>query len=142
MLQKLTDDIKQAMKGGNKDRLEVLRMMKSKIQNVDTRGTLSDAECQKIVSSYAKGLRESVKQYRDLGKSDVAGKLEAELKIIEEYLPKSLSPEEVKALVVKTIQEVGATSKKDMGKVMKAVLGANPTLDGNAVKDAVMAALP
>ena len=142
MLQKLTDDIKQAMKEKQADRLEVLRMVKSKIMNVDTRGNLSDADCQKIVSTYAKGLRESVKQYKDLGKMDFAVKIEAELKIIEEYLPKSLSPDEAKAVVAKVIQEVGATSKKDMGKVMKGVLAAHPTADGNVVKDAVMAALP
>jgi len=142
MLEKLSEDIKTAMKSRDQFRLDVLRMMKSKIMLVDTKGKISEAECFKILATYSKRLKESIDEFKKVERLDAVEKTENELKIVEEYLPKQMSDEEIKKLVLDAIQKTGAASKKEMGKVMKEALASNATLDGNKVKDIVLALLP
>ncbi|MFH1361233.1 MAG: GatB/YqeY domain-containing protein [bacterium] len=126
---KINDQLKEAMKSRDEIRLSVLRMMKSKILYVNARGDLPDAEVIKIIKKYAKELNESIIEYQKAAREDEVKKIKGELKIVEEFLPQELSKDAIKAIVEKTIKDIGATSIKDMGRVMKE-LTANPAIDG------------
>jgi uncharacterized protein YqeY len=137
MKKRLEDDLKQAMKAREALRLSCLRMLKSKIQErevalrakegVDYQ--LSDEEVIEVASSYAKQRRDSIESYRQGGREELAVKEEAELAIIEGYLPQQLSREEIVVIVRGAIEESGAESIKDMGAVMKVVM---PQVKGQA----------
>ena len=133
MFKKINEDLQKAMKEKNAERLSVLRMVKSKILLVNARGELSDDEIIKIISKYAKSLKEAIEEAKKVGRNEAAEETAKELKIVEEYLPKALSEEELKAIVKQVIADTGATSAKDMGKVMKEVLQKAPGVDGKAV---------
>jgi uncharacterized protein YqeY len=133
MFKKINADITSAMKARDTLRLETLRMMKSKILLVNARGELPDAEIIKILTKYAHALKEEATEAEKVGRLDVTEKARQELKIVEEYLPQPLSEEEIKQLVAQTVQELGASSMKDMGKVMKEVLVRRPGIDGAVV---------
>jgi len=137
LFEKINLNLKNAMKNKDELRLSVLRMMKSKVLYVNARGDLPDAEIIKILTKYSKDLKESIEEFKKVGRIAEAEKAEQELKIVQEYLPKELSEEEIKAIVEQTIQEVGAASIKDMGKVMKAVLAKYPGIDGKIVNQFV-----
>ncbi len=124
LLKKLQDEMKAAMKSGDKERLSTIRMLISEIKKVqiDKKKELSDEEIVEILQRYAKQRRESIKQYREAGREDLAEKEERELKIVQEFLPEQLSEEEIEKIVEEVINETGASSMKDMGKVMKAVM--------------------
>ncbi|MDD5382422.1 MAG: GatB/YqeY domain-containing protein [Candidatus Margulisbacteria bacterium] len=134
---RINDDLKTAMKAKNELRLSVLRMIKSKILYVNARGDLPDAEIIKIINKYSKELKESIEEFNKVGRGQDAATVEKELAIVSEYLPKELSPEEIKALVQQTIQETGASSIKEMGNVMKAVIAKQPGIDGKLVNQFV-----
>ncbi|PIS31084.1 hypothetical protein COT42_01950 [Candidatus Saganbacteria bacterium CG08_land_8_20_14_0_20_45_16] len=136
LFNKINEELKNAMKAKDELRLSVLRMVKSKILYVNARGDLSEPEITKIIKKYSKELNESSEEYRKASREDEVAKIEDELKIIEEFLPKELSPAEIKELVEKTIKDVGATSIKDMGKVMKE-LSQNPAVDGKLASQLV-----
>jgi uncharacterized protein YqeY len=112
-------------------------MMKSKILYVNARGDLTDDEIIKILIKYGKELKESIEEFKKVGKNEEAEQHEKELNIVSEFLPKQLSPEEIKSIVQNTIEELGATSIKDMGKVMKDVIAKHPGVDGKIVNQFV-----
>jgi len=121
MLAKLQDDMKTAMKSGQKDRLTVIRMLISDVKNID----LNPAKPTPLqaVESYAKKLRKSVEEYEKLGKPDEVAKLKTEIAIVEEYLPKKASAGETEALVDAFLKDKNFTEKQlgqAMGMFMKA----------------------
>ena len=130
---KLNGDLSAAMKAKDTFRLDVIRMMKSKILLVNARGDLPNAEVLKILQKYAKSLKDAIEETKKVNRPEAVQKLEKELKIVEEYLPKMLSEAEVKDIVTKAIAEIGATSVKETGKVMKAVMGKGFSVDGSLV---------
>jgi uncharacterized protein YqeY len=130
LFEQINNGIKEAMKSREQLRLEVLRMLKSKILAVDARGNLSDAEILKLFKTYFGSLQEAVEEATAAHRGDIADKLKSELVIIQEFLPKAPSPEETKNLVMQAIQETGAKTKKDLGLVMKSVMKLNSAVDG------------
>ena len=144
---KLVADMTQAMKDKNAAKLSTLRMAKSALMNEENKrgvGTvLTDEEVAKVLTSLVKQRRDSIAQYEAAGRAELAEKEQAELTVLEEYLPKAASAEEVAAAVEAAIAETGASSMKDMGTVMKAALaqlaGKNP--DGKLVSETVKAKL-
>ncbi len=128
--EQINQGIKDAMKNRDQIRLETLRMLKSKILNVDARGELPDLEVLKIFKTYFGSLEEAYTQAISVSRSDIADKLKRELEIVQEFLPKAPSAEETKALVIEAIRESGAKTKKDLGLVMKAVMKLNSAVDG------------
>ncbi|MFH1710359.1 MAG: GatB/YqeY domain-containing protein [bacterium] len=141
MFKKLNDDLATAMKAKDSFRLDVIRMMKSKVLNVNARGDLPDVEVIKIFQKYAKSLKDAIEETKKVNRPEAVGKLEKELKIVEEYLPKMLSEAEVMDIVAKAIIETGAASPKETGKVMKAVMGKGFNVDGSVVSRLVSEAL-
>jgi uncharacterized protein YqeY len=135
--QQILDDMKDAMRAGDKLRLGVVRMLKAEIQKqeVDLRATkgrdyaLDDDEVLAVVSRAAKQRRESIASFRSGGREDLAAREEAELGILEAYLPRQLGPDEIRKLVDAAIAESGAASAHDMGKVMKVLM---PKVKGRA----------
>ncbi len=123
--------MKQAMKSQDKFRLSVIRMVRSAIKNIeiDQRKTLDDNEVLDILSREIKQRRDSLQDFEKAGRDDLAESVKAEIAIIGEYLPQQLTEEEVTAIVQSTIQETGASSKADMGKVMAALM---PKVKGRA----------
>jgi uncharacterized protein YqeY len=126
--EQISEDIKSAMKAKDKLRLETVRSLKKVILEkeveirVEGRDTLNTDEELAILSQQAKQRRDSVAQYQQAGREDLAEKEAQELAIIETYLPKQLSDEEITEVVEQAIAEVGASSMKDMGKVMGPVM--------------------
>jgi len=147
---RIEDDLKQALKAGDRARLGALRMVKSKIQEkqVELRGkqgadaTLSDEAVQQVVAAYAKQRRDSIESYAQGGREDLAEKERAELAIVEAYLPAQLDDAELGRLVDEAVAESGASSMKDIGAVMKAVMPkVGGRADGKRVNAAVRARL-
>ena len=116
----LRDDMKQAMRSGDKARLGVVRMALAAVQQreVDERIELDDAGVLGVIEKMIKQRRESVEQYRAGGRQDLADKESAEIETLSAYLPEPLGEAELAALVDAVVAETGATSMKDMGKVM------------------------
>ncbi|MBI5399533.1 GatB/YqeY domain-containing protein [Candidatus Saganbacteria bacterium] len=137
LLNKINDDIKTAMKEKKELPLSVLRMMKSKILYVNARGDLSDPEIIKILTKYTKELKESMEEFKKVGRTIDADKVAAELIIAQSYLPKELSSEEIKKLVTETLNKLGLTSIKDMGRAMKEISALQPGIDGKLVSQFV-----
>ncbi len=141
---RLTEAMKVAMKAKDSLRLNTIRMMRSAIKNreIDTRSELSETEAISILSTLVKQRRESAEAYRNGGRDDLAAKEEAELLVIQEFLPSQLDEAGIRELIEKAVLETGATSPKDMGKVMK-VVSAQTTgrADGRLVSELVKARL-
>lgn len=129
--ERLNEDMKQAMKSQDKFKLSVIRMVKASIKNleIDQHKTLDDNEVLDVLSREIKQRKDSLQEFKQAGRDDLVQKLEAEVAILMEYMPQQLSEEEIKVIVQQTIQEVGATSKADMGKVMGALM---PKVKGRA----------
>ena len=144
--QKLTDDLKQAMLAKQTDRVNTLRLVKSALgyaQIEKKTETLSDADVQAVLQKEAKKRKDAVDGFEAGGRAESAANERAELAILEEYLPKALSPEELEVLVKAAIVEVGATSKKELGAVMKAATAkAAGRADGRALSGLVGRLLP
>jgi uncharacterized protein YqeY len=142
---KLQEDIKTAMKARDAARLGTLRFLHSEMKKIaiDEKVEITDEVAFRVISRLAKQRREGIEEFTKAGRMDLAAKEQAELGILEAYLPKAMSEEEVKAEVRAVIAEVGATSKRDMGKVMKAALArlAGKT-DGKAIQAAAASLLP
>ena len=134
-------DITAAMKARDASRLSALRMLKAAVMNksVEKGRDLDDAEVQQVVTSLVKQRRDSIEQFTNAGRTDLVEKETAELKVLQAYLPAAATPEEINAAVAEAIAETGASSPKDMGKVMKAVMPklAGKNADGKAVNEAV-----
>jgi hypothetical protein len=119
----LQDDMKTAMKAGDKDRLKVVRLIRAAINQieVDQRIELDDAAVLGVLNKMVKQRRDSISQFRDGGRDDLADVEIAEIVVIENYLPEQMSDDELDAMIAKAISEIGAASIRDMGKVMGAV---------------------
>ena len=119
----IQDDMKTAMKAGDKDRLKVVRLMRAAIIQieVDQRIELDDAAVLGVLNKMVKQRRDSISQFRDGGRDDLADVELAEIAVIENYLPEQMSDDELDAMIAKAISEIGAESIRDMGKVMGAV---------------------
>ena len=119
--QRLTDDMKTAMKAGDKDTLGVVRRAIAAMQNarIEKREDLDEQEEIKVIRSIAKQHKESIEQFRAAGREDLATKEEAELEILSTYLPAEMDQAQLEALVDAAIAESGASSIKDMGGVIK-----------------------
>jgi hypothetical protein len=135
MIDQINEGIKEAMRSRDQIRLGTLRMLKSKILAVDARANLPDAEVIKLFKTYFSNLQEALEQAQGANRLDIAEPLKAELKIVQEFLPKALSHEETRKIVVQAIAESGAKTKKELGLVMKAVMKINSTVDGKLAKD-------
>lgn len=116
----IQDDMKTAMKAGDKDRLKVVRLMLAAIKQieVDERIELDDAAVLNVIGKMVKQRRDSISQFQDGGREDLANIELAEIAILEKYLPEQLSDAELDALISKAIKDSGAASVRDMGKVM------------------------
>jgi uncharacterized protein YqeY len=143
--QTLGADIVTAMKAKDATRLTALRMLKTALTNksIEKGRALEGAEELAVVSMLVKQRRDSIDQFTKGGRQDLADKEQAEIAILETYQPASASDEEIAAAVAAAVTETGATSPKDMGKVMKAVMVilAGKTVDGKKVSEAVKAKL-
>ena len=142
---RLTEDLKLAMKARDQLRMDVIRMIKAAVLNkeVETKKDLDDAEMSRIMTTMIKQRKESVEQYEKGQRTELAAKERQEISIIESYLPQALSPEELDRTVDAVIRETGAGSAKDMGAVMKAVMArlAGQTVDGKHVSALVRSKL-
>lgn len=144
--EKLSQEIKSAMLAKDADRLSTLRMLKSAIgymQIEKKTDALPEADAVSVVQKEVKKRRDSIEQFEKGGRPELAEKEKKEITILEEFLPKALSPEELEQLVKATITEVGATGKKDMGAVIKAVQAkAAGRADGKSISGLVGKLLP
>lgn len=143
---RITEELKAAMVARNADRTGALRLIKSALgyaQIEKKTDSLSDADVTGVLQKEAKKRTNAISEYTTAGREELAAKERAELAIIEEFLPKALSPEALEALVKAVIAETGATSKKDMSAVMKATLArAAGQADGKSVSALVGRLLP
>jgi hypothetical protein len=123
--ERITEDMKTAMRSGDKDRLGLIRMLQAAIKQreVDERITLDDAQTLSVIEKMVKQRRESIVQFEAGGRADLAEKETAEIGVLSSYLPTQLDAAELDALIQAVIGETGATSIKDMGKVMADVKG-------------------
>jgi uncharacterized protein YqeY len=121
--QQIQDDMKTAMKAGEKDRLKVIRLILSAVKQieVDKRIELDDGAVLTVLNKMVKQRRDSVSQFRDGGRDDLADIEAAEIVVIEQYLPAQLSDDEVAQIVEQAIADTGAAGMRDMGKVMAIV---------------------
>jgi len=143
---RLNEEMKSALKARNQERLGTLRMMRSQILLEKKKDAsiqmLPDAKVLEVLSAYAKKLRESALEYDKLGQKDAAAKIRDEAKVVQEYLPALLTPEETKSLVQAVIGELNASTAKDFGRVMKELTArAQGRADGKALSEMVRAAL-
>jgi uncharacterized protein len=129
--EKLDEDLKSAMRAKDSLRMNTVRALKSavKYREIELMKPLDDAGILGVMATEIKRRRDSVEQYRAGNRADLADKEEAEIKILQEFLPQQLTPGEVEAKVVEVIARVGAQGPKDMGAVMKALL---PEVQGRA----------
>ena len=116
----ITEDMKSAMKAGEKDRLKVVRLVLAAIKQVevDTRTDLDDAAVLSVLEKMVKQRRDSVEQFEKGGREDLAAIETAEIEVLKTYLPEQLSAEELDAIIDQAISATGAESMRDMGKVM------------------------
>ncbi len=143
--EKVERDLVAAMKARQELRLSVLRMMKSalKLKQVELTRPLEESEAMTMLRTLVKQRHESAEQFRKGGREELAAKEEAEIKIVEEYLPAAASDEEVSAAVTAAIAETAAAGAKDLGKVMKAAMAklAGKNVDGKRVNERARALL-
>ncbi|VAW35435.1 Transamidase GatB domain protein [hydrothermal vent metagenome] len=138
--EEITTGVKQAMKAGEKVRLQTLRFLLSAVKNkeIDKRAELSEAEILQVISTSVKQHKDSIEQFRKGGRVDLASKEEAELEVLTGFLPPQLSEDEIKDVVASTATELGAETMKDMGGLMKAVMARlKGRADGKLVQAAV-----
>ena len=121
--QQLTEDMKTAMRGGDKDRLGVIRLILAAVKQreVDERIELDDVQTLAVLEKMVKQRKDSISQYEAANRQDLADVERAEMRVIETYLPAKLGDEEIDALITAAIAETGASSPRDMGKVVAAV---------------------
>lgn len=131
LLERLTDDMKQAMRDKDKEKLSVIRMVKAALQNeaIKLGHDLSDEEELTVLNRELKQRKDSLLEFENAGRSDLADKLKVEIEILMIYMPEQLSEEELEAIVKETIAETNASSKAEMGKVMGAIM---PKVKGKA----------
>ncbi|HMD86633.1 MAG TPA: GatB/YqeY domain-containing protein [Terriglobia bacterium] len=145
IVEKVEKDLVAALKAQETLKLSVLRMMKAALMNkkVELGKPVDDPEALAVLRTLAKQRRESVEAFRKGGRDDLADKEEAEIKIVEAYLPAAVSDEEIDAAVMAAIADTGASTAKDLGKAMKAAMAklAGKNADGKRVSEKVRAKL-
>ena len=134
LYEQITNDMKEAMRNKDKETLSTIRLLKSaidlyKINNKMDRDTVSDEIVIDVAAKQVKTHKESISEFRNAGRDDLATKLENEIKIIEKYLPEQLSKEEIEKIIDEIFEKVNPLGKSDMGKIMKE---ANALLKGKA----------
>ncbi|WP_050180926.1 GatB/YqeY domain-containing protein [Domibacillus robiginosus] len=132
LLGRLNDEMKQAMKNKEKEKLTVIRMLKAALQNESIKAggrDLTEEEELTVLSREVKQRKDSLHEFEKAGREDLVAKIQTELTYVNEYMPEQLSEEEVSAIVDKTIADTGASAKSDMGKVMAALM---PQVKGKA----------
>jgi uncharacterized protein YqeY len=143
LMERLTQDLTAAMKAQDAARTSALRMAKSALKNkeIDKRAPLDDAEAVKVLQGLVKQREDSIDQFQKASRNDLVEKEQGELEVLRAYMPATVSDDEVAAAVEKAVAETGATSAKDMGKVMKAALAAlqatGKPVDGKKVNEAI-----
>ncbi len=138
---RINQDLTQAMKNRDAERLAVLRMMKTAVKNreIEARAELDDAQVVQTLSTLIKQRKESIEQFVKGGRNDLAKKEAAEIRVIEEYLPAALPDEEIARVVDEVVRDTGASSAKDLGAVMKECMArfSGSLVDGRKVNAAV-----
>jgi uncharacterized protein len=138
---RLTEDLKLAMKARDQLRMDVIRMIKAAVMNkeMEIKEDLDDAEMSRIMTTMIKQRRESVEQFEKGNRAELAAKERQEITILESYLPQALSSEKLSTIIDAVIQETGARSLKEMGVVMKAVMArmVGQPVEGKQVSDLV-----
>ncbi|MDV2683116.1 GatB/YqeY domain-containing protein [Alkalihalophilus lindianensis] len=131
LLERLNVDMKNAMKNKDKQKLSVIRMVKSSLQNEQIKlgRELTDDDSLTVLNRELKQRKDSLHEFEQANREDLASKLRDEITVLEDYMPEQLSEEEVSEIVKETIEEVGASTKADMGKVMGAIM---PKVKGKA----------
>ena len=131
LMEKLTADMKDAMKQGEKERLSVIRLVRGAVRQaeIDGKKTLNDDEIIGVITKEVKMRRDSIEEFERGGRADLVDKTKAEIDILMPYLPAQLSADEVKKIVEEAVAEVGAATAKDMGKVMGVLM---PRVKGRA----------
>lgn len=140
ILEDIRRDVFVASKEGRTDESDILKMAVAAIKNseIEAGKELTDLEIEKILRKETKKITDSIEQYEKMGREDLLNKEKTQLEVLNKYLPQLLTPEEVKVVVNKKIQELGVTSIADMGKVMGAVMAEiGSKTDGNTVKNIV-----
>ncbi len=143
--EQLTADLKAAMKARDQLRIDAIRMIKAAVQSkeIDLNRNLDEVELSRVMTTLIKQRKEAAEQFEKGNRQDLAQKELREVSIIEQYLPKALSEAEIVQVIETVIRETGATSPKDVGPVMKAVMGrlAAQPVDGKRVNELVRAKL-
>jgi hypothetical protein len=145
LIDRIREDLKTAMKARDATRVDALRFLLSEIKNVgiNEKRELDDGVVTGVLQKLTKQRREGMEQFRSAGREDLVKKEEGELAILQAYLPQQLSEEELEANVRAVIAQVGATSRKDMGKVMKAAVERlSGAADGRRIQGVVQKLLP
>ena len=139
--EKIQAQITDAMRSKQQLRLDVLRMMKTAIKNkeVEKMKVLDESEVTSVLNTLVKQRKDSIEQFRKGGREELAQKEEAEIKIIEEYLPAAATEDDIRQAIIEAVEETGASSVKDMGKLMKATMArlVGKTADGARVSQMV-----
>jgi uncharacterized protein YqeY len=144
MIKKIESEMVLAAKTRDKVRLAALRLIKSALHNkkIDVGKDLNEQESLQVLSSMVKQRKDSIEQFAKGGRQDLVEKEEKELEIIQSFMPQQLSGEELDAIISQAIEEVGAASPRDMGKVMKALMAkVTGKADGKVVSERVKAIL-
>jgi uncharacterized protein len=143
--EKIIADLTASMKAQDSARTSTLRMVKAAMMNrqIEKGGQLDDEEVSKMLRSLVKQRRDSIEQYEKAGRQELVDKEASEIEVIEAYLPKAVTREEIEAIVAEAVSSTGASSMKDMGKVMKATQAAlvGKNADGRLVSEVVKAKL-
>lgn len=131
LIDQIHEDLKRSLKAKDGTRVSVLRFLLSSIKNreIEKKEALTDEEVLSEIASSAKRRRESVEAFTEGGREDLVAREETELAILQEYLPRQLTPEEIRGAVQEVVQSVGASSMNDLGKVMKELM---PRMRGKA----------
>lgn len=130
IIEELNSGIKEAMLKKDSMLLDTLRMLKSKIMAVEARGNLPDGDVIKLFKTYYGNLEEALGHAEASNRAELIDKLKKEMEIVQRFLPKALSPDEVERAVKQAIEKTGATSKKDVGAVMKAIKEIDSRVEG------------
>jgi uncharacterized protein len=129
--QQIEQELKQAMREKNEIMLSAIRMLLTamKVKEKEIKRQLDESEIRQVISSQIKQRRDSVEQYKQARREDLATREEEEIKVLQAFLPEALSPEVLESIIDEVVAEVGAESVKEMGKVMKALM---PRIEGRA----------
>lgn len=142
--ERLTEDLKQAMKAQDKVRLSVIRMVRAAMKNreIGKGGPLTDDDVIGVIQKELKQRQDSLQAFESAGRTDLADQTKAEMAVLQTYLPEALSPEELREMAERVIAEVGATGPRDIGKVMSALMPqVRGRADGRQVQQVVQSLL-